>query len=193
MQEKRRARFEAVIDEVGEPLRRYLTRRTDGETAQDVLAEAFLVIWRRLDDVPADAVLPWCYAVARNCLANEQRAARRRLGLVARVARLTPVPELDTTPDLPDAELHLALARLRQQDRDLLLLWAWEDLRPAEIAVVLGITVNAVNIRLHRARGRLGGLLAGHPAERPATLPDRNGSRRGGDHDRRPRASTPPG
>lgn len=193
MQEERRARFETVIEEVGEPLRRYLARRTDRESAQDVLAEAFLVIWRRLDDVPTHAALPWCYSVARNCLANEQRAARRRLGLVSRLARLSPAPELDTTPDLPDPELHQALAALRPQDRDLLMLWAWEDLRPAEIAVVLGITVNAVHVRLHRARGRLGQLLAGHPAESPATLPDRNGSRRGGDHDRRPRTSTPPG
>lgn len=193
MQDERRARFETVIDEVGEPLRRYLVRRTDRDTAQDVLAEAFLVIWRRLDDVPPDAVLPWCYSVARNCLANEQRSARRRLSLVARVARLSPDPEPDTTPDLPDPELQEALAKLRPHDRDLLMLWAWEDLRPAEIAVVLGITTNAVNVRLHRARGRLRDLLAGPPAVRHEALADRNGSRRGGDHDRRPGAPTPPG
>lgn len=50
------------------------------------------------------------------------------------------------------------------------MLWAWEDLRPADIAVVLGITVNAVHIRLHRARGRLAALLAN-----PATRKDPGG------------------
>lgn len=160
MQEERRARFEALVGEVGEPLRRYLVRRTDADSAQDVLAEALLVLWRRLDDVPHDAALPWCYAVAGNCLANELRSARRRRGLVSRVGRLAPRPEVDPTPQLPDPELQDALATLRPQDRELVMLWAWEDLPPAEIAVVLGITTNAVNIRLHRARARLADLLA---------------------------------
>ncbi len=185
MQDERRARFEAVIGEVGEPLRRYLVRRADPETVQDALAEAFLVIWRRLDDVPTGAVLPWCYSVARNCLANEQRSARRQRSLVARVARLSPSPGQYTTPDPPDPELHEALARLGKQDRDLLTLWAWEDLRPAEIAIVLDITANAVNIRLHRARRRLGDLLSTGGPESPGAEPDTDGSRTGGDHDRR--------
>ncbi len=160
MHNERRTRFEGVIAEVGEPLRRFLARRTDMETAQDVLAESFLVIWRRLEDTPGDAVLPWCYAVARNCLANEQRSARRQRGLVARIALMSPPPLVDQTPDLPDPELHQALGALRPQDRELITLWAWEDLRPTEIAAVLGITANAVNIRLHHARGRLAELLA---------------------------------
>lgn len=160
MQDERRARFETVIDEVGEPLRRYLVRRTDAASVQDVLAETFLVLWRRLDDVPADATLPWCYSVARNCLANEQRSARRQRSLVARVARLAPAPELEMPADLPDPEVHRALAALRPQDRELIALWAWEDLGAPEIAIVLGITPNAVNIRLHRARRRLADLLA---------------------------------
>lgn len=146
--------------EVGEPLRRYVARRIDAETAHDVLADAFLVIWRRLEDVPEDAPLPWCYSVARNCLANEQRSARRRRGLVARVVSTSPPTTVDTTPEQPDPELHAALDRLRPDDRELLTLWAWDDLRPSEIAAVLGISVNAVNIRMHRARRRLGELLA---------------------------------
>jgi len=79
---------------------------------------------------------------------------------------MSPTPLVDQTPDLPDPELHRALGELRPQDRELITLWAWEDLRPTEIAAVLGITanavnaVNAVNIRLHRARGRLAELLA---------------------------------
>lgn len=54
-----------------------------------------------------------------------------------------------------DAELHTALAALDETDRELLNLWSWEQLEPAEIAVVLGLTSNAVSIRLHRAKKRL--------------------------------------
>ncbi len=49
------------------------------------MAETFLVAWRRLDDVPADA-LPWLYGVARRVLANERRSAGRRAALEQRVA-----------------------------------------------------------------------------------------------------------
>ncbi len=159
--EERRARFEKLVGSVGEPLRRYAARRTDPETAQDVVADALLVLWRRLDDVPAGAELPWCYAVARKCLANAERSARRQRGLVARVTRLDPPgPAVDEHAETPDPALHRALAQLRPAEQELLRLWAWEDLSPTEISLVLGVTPNAVNIRLHRARGRLADLLA---------------------------------
>ena len=47
------------------------------------------------------------------------------------------------------------MAALRDEDAELLRLWAWEQLTPAEIAEVLGITPNAASIRLHRAREKL--------------------------------------
>lgn len=148
----REDRFAALTERVGEPLRRYAVRRTDAETAQDVLAETFLVLWRRLDDVPGDDPLPWCYAVARGCLSNARRASRRQLRLVDRLAR-QPAPGPART-GLDDA-VHDALDRLPEADREVLRLWAWEELAPREIAVVLGVTANAVSIRLHRARKKL--------------------------------------
>lgn len=152
----RRARYEALVYEVVGPLRRYARRRTDESTAEDVVADALVVMWRRLDDVPADGELPWCYAVARRCLANAERSRHRHRRLTERIARLdppaSPVP-YDVDP--PDPGLHRALLRLRPDDRELLRLWAWEDLAPREIAGVLGITANAVSIRLHRAKSRL--------------------------------------
>lgn len=150
----RQARFEAVMTAVYEPLQRYARRRTSPDVADDIVADALLVVWRRLDQVPADAELPWCYRVAANCLANSRRAAGRRVRLVSRVARLdAPVDVVE--PDLPDPTLHAALATLPAADQEILRLWAWEDLGPADIAVVLGVSANAVSIRLHRAKGRL--------------------------------------
>ena len=73
----RRERFEALAPGLIEPLRRFLARRTDPATADDVLADTLLVCWRRLDDVP-DEALPWAYGVARNCLANAERSGRRQ-------------------------------------------------------------------------------------------------------------------
>lgn len=148
-----RARFEALAAEVVEPVRRFLARRTDGDTAEDVLAETLLVCWRRIDQVPEPA-LPWVYGVARNCLANAQRGDRRQRRLAARISVVDPPQDAAPEPDPPDERVAQALAALRPEEAELLRLWAWEQLGPSEIAEVLGVTPNAVSIRLHRARGK---------------------------------------
>jgi len=85
-----------------------------------------------------------------------------------RLARLDPPrAAIDDSQDFPDAALHRALASLASNDRELLRLWAWEELRPTEIAVVLDTTANAVNIRLHRARRRLAALLEADTGKPP--------------------------
>jgi len=150
------ARFEAVAAQVVEPVRRFLARRTDPDTADDVLADTLLVLWRRLDDVPAgDEALPWAYAVARNALANAERGARRQRRLAHRITVTDPPTEVAPEPDAGVERVTAALERLRTDEAELLRLWAWEQLGAAEIATVLGLTPNAVSIRLHRARGKL--------------------------------------
>jgi RNA polymerase sigma-70 factor (ECF subfamily) len=145
-----------VFAEVYEALVRYVGRRCAAADADDVVAEVLLVLWRRLDDVPPDAAVPWTYGVARRTLANERRGERRRLALVDRLhtSRATPPPPAES-----DGELEAALALLSAEERELVRLWAWEHLEPREIATVLGITPNAASIRLHRAKARLAGHL----------------------------------
>lgn len=154
--DERRLRFETLAAELVEPLRRFLVRRTDPAAADDVLADTLLVCWRRLDDVPVDGALPWAYAVARRCLANAERGARRQRRVAARIAVVDPPVAAAPRPGgARDEALSAALAALRTEDAELLRLWAWEQLTPAEIATVLDVTPNAVSIRLHRARGKL--------------------------------------
>ena len=151
-----RARFEALAPELIEPLRRFLARRTDHATADDVLAETLLVCWRRLDDVPVDAALPWAYGVARRCLANAERSARRQGRLAARMATVDPPVQAEAGPgEGGDERLQEAMTGLTDIEAVLVRLWAWEQLTPAEIAAVLDLTPNAVSIRLHRAREKL--------------------------------------
>lgn len=149
VEQGRRERFEEVAPGLVEPLWRYLARRTDPETAEDVLADTLLVCWRRVAELPEDP-LPWAYGVAANCLRNAQRSARRQDRVAARLA----AQPADSDPP-EDAALHEAMARLRAADAELLRLWAWEDLGPAEIGLALGCSANAASIRLHRARSRL--------------------------------------
>jgi RNA polymerase sigma-70 factor (ECF subfamily) len=146
----RRVRYEAVFREVYEPLQRYARRRTDASTADDVVADALLVVWRRLDDVPDGLALPWCYGIARRCLANRRRGEARQVNVVQRL-----MGERHDEAPPPDPVLEAALDELDPDDREIVHLWAWEQLPPREIAVVLGISANAASIRVHRAKGRL--------------------------------------
>lgn len=155
------ARFAALAHEVAAPLRRYVVRRAPADAVDDVVADVFLVLWRRLPDVPQDDPLPWTYAVARRCLANATRAQGRRLRLVERVGRLDPPHAADDPEE--HAEVHDALARLGELDREVVMLWAWEGLAPREIAAVTGLTANAVSIRLHKAKKRLAKALGKDP------------------------------
>ncbi|MEV6302478.1 RNA polymerase sigma factor [Actinoplanes sp. NPDC051861] len=151
----RRRRFETAAPAVIDAVRRYLARRTDAATADDVLSETLLVCWRRVDEMPAGAEVLWAYAIARLCLANAERARRRRARLLARIWQLDPPPSVTYGPSLPDEDLGAALGALRAEDAEVLRLWAWEDLAPGEIAVVLGVSANAAHIRLHRAKRKL--------------------------------------
>lgn len=174
--DSRRDRFEEIAPSLVEPLRRYLARRTDPDTAEDVLAETMLVCWRRIDEV-RDLPVAWAYGVARHCLHNAQRARRRQERVAGRIAAIDPPATTVPGPGERDDDLHEALAALRPDDAELLRMWAWEQLTPAEIATALGISANAASIRLHRARGRLrdrlrkAGAASGHEESREGRRP----------------------
>jgi RNA polymerase sigma-70 factor (ECF subfamily) len=156
--ERAEARFERLYAEHGRAVLAYAVRRATGaQDAADVVAETFLVAWRRLDDVPpADEARLWLYGVARHVLANQHRSERRRERLAERLRRELP-DALDTVPPVgPDAAVVRAgLAQLGADDQEILRLSGWEELNPREIATVLGISHVAARSRLHRARHRL--------------------------------------
>jgi RNA polymerase sigma factor, sigma-70 family len=149
-----RDRFRALVREVADPVRRYLWRRTDEATADEVLAETLVVLWRRFDDEPREPI-PWAIGIARKVLANAVRAAARRERLVAKVIAVDPPREtVEEHDDDTDAEVRRVLDALKPADAELLRLWSWDGLEPRELAVVLGISANAAAVRLHRARRR---------------------------------------
>lgn len=146
----------------------YAVRRTTQRAdAEDAIAEAFLVAWRRIDEVPMDAREQrlWLYAVTRRTLANHRRGNRRAERLPQRLISLTgDAPSADIgIEDAVDVQLGLwALRQLSEDDQELVRLALWEDLSHAEIAQVIGTSVPNVAVRLHRARGRLRQVFNGH-------------------------------
>lgn len=150
------ARFARLYAGNGRHVMAYALRRAERpEDAADVVAETFLVAWRRLDDLPpAEEVRPWLYGVARRVLANQRRGEQRRGRLSERLR--TDLSTLISTETAPEAETAVmrTLGRMDPRDREVLLLVGWEGLSPSEIAALLGISRAAARNRLHRARAR---------------------------------------
>jgi RNA polymerase sigma factor (sigma-70 family) len=165
--DERQHRFEAVYAAHRGPILGYLLRRTDSaDDAADVLAETFLTVWRRLEDVPAgpDARL-WLYGVARRVLANHHRGERRRSALADRLRADLAVSYQPPGYTGELAPIAAAYRRLPAAEREVLALSVWEGLNHGQIAVVLDCSRNAVRIRLHRARRRFARELAGGQAQ----------------------------
>ena len=158
-------RFRQVYSANFPALLAYALRRVEQPPdAADVVAETFLIAWRRADEMPAgDETRLWLYGVARRVLANHHRGGvrRARLGELLR-QRLTPSDGGDPGTEVPERlAVRAALDRLSPLDREVISLILWEGLQPREAATVLRVSPETVRTRLSRARARMRDLL-GH-------------------------------
>ena len=130
----------------------YVRRRAEPDLVDDVVAETFLVAWRRVGEVPNNA-RPWLLGVARKTLATQRRSQARRRSLVTRLEHgQTGIESAEQPYTLGVAD---ALMRLSEKDREAITLVAWEGLSPSEAALVVGQSAAAFRVRLHRAKRRL--------------------------------------
>lgn len=155
----REAEFESLYRSNYRGVERYVEAVWPAVDRDDVLSLTFEIAWKRFDEVPLDRPRYWLIGVARNVALNAVRARRRRsrhedvafeLGGALR-AELhdggVPMYTLEV--------LTKALSRLKQEDRELVLMATWAPDSIADIARTLGISPKNASVRLHRARTRL--------------------------------------
>ncbi|GCD19032.1 hypothetical protein CTKZ_05940 [Cellulomonas algicola] len=144
--------FDGIVRAHATAVHRFLVRRVGRQDAEDLTADVLTVAWRRRDDVPRGAELPWLYRTAGFVLANHVRKARP-----------VPVADVPETLDLTDPavvavrdeQVRRVLGALAPRDRQILLLNAWEGLAGQALADVLGISRGGADAALSRARARL--------------------------------------
>ena len=166
--DERQARFERLYRQHGPDVHAYVVRRVGWERADDIVADVFVVAWRRLEAVP-DEAMPWLLGVARKTIANRLRSTRRQFALATRLAAQVPAVQMESSSS--DAAVLAALGSLRERDREVLMLIAWEGLGGREASKVLGCSHAAFRVRLHRSRARFAKAL--RAAEARAELPRR--------------------
>ena len=137
----------------------YLFRRVERQHVEDLAADVFAIAWRKRASVTPGEELPWLYRIAANVVANHRR---RQASGTAFLASLRPADSSPSAEDIvvADASLADAWRQLRPAEREVHALSLVEELAPAELAVALGVSINAATIRVHRAKKRLAELLA---------------------------------
>ncbi len=151
-------RFTAIYDANRQRVWAYAVSRAGRGIADEVVSETFAVGWRRLADIP-EPPLPWLLGVARNVLRDSYRAQARRDSLAAELGTWTD-PSMLAGEDVAETVTERlsvlgALKSLPESDRELLILIAWQGLRPQDAGQVVGCSTAALRVRLLRARRRL--------------------------------------
>jgi RNA polymerase sigma factor (sigma-70 family) len=175
---REQAAFDSVFSAEFASIHRYVRRRVGRDAADDVAAGTFLAAyanWHRFDQTRP--VRPWLYGIATNLLRHHYRDEERKLRAYARTG-IDPIAWEDESEvvrrldaSARQRELAAALADLRPEDREILLLHAWAELSDDEIAASRSLPTGTVKSRLHRTRVRLRNLIAisGQPDGETAT------------------------
>ncbi|WP_225859021.1 RNA polymerase sigma factor [Streptomyces albicerus] len=153
------AAFEPLVARHSTALHSYFARRAPA-VADDLLAELWLQAYatRRGFDPGRGPARAWLFGVARNVLsAHWRRLAAARADVPGTARHDDPWEAVDDRLDAAAVapRLRARLAQLPPEERELLLLVAWEQLTPTEAAAVVGIPAGTARSRLHRARNRM--------------------------------------
>lgn len=150
-----RAEFRSLYERSLSGIYRFVVRSLPLQRgdADDLVADIYLVAWRRINDVPEppEDVL-WVYGVARNVISQHRRAAGRKGNLAHALAsqRQTPTFEVEL-----DTRVLEAIENLPVSQHEVIQLVTWEGMSLQDAALVLGCSTNAVKVRLHRAKRML--------------------------------------
>lgn len=171
------AAFRRLYDAAYADLLRFVQRRVHPSHAEDVVADTFLVAWRRWDAVPPglDDARAWLFGTARHVLLNSHRGEQRRAALAVRIAdatvartEQTRLTGLDADEVACRVDIARAWRRLSPLHQETLALAVWDDLTAPQAAGVLGISAVAFRLRLSRARRALRAHLDSLPADAAA-------------------------
>jgi RNA polymerase sigma-70 factor (ECF subfamily) len=154
--------FQHVYDEFQPRIRRYLARLAGAAEAEDLTQETFLRVNHALEGFRGDAALAtWIYRIATNVATDRLRTPGFQLSV--RSAEPEALAALGTVPvieqDIARREMSECVRgyidQLPAGHRTVVVLSELEELPDRQIAEVLGISLEAAKIRLHRARARL--------------------------------------
>ena len=146
--------FSLQFGEFVAPVSRFVSRRVDRHDIDEIVNDVFAIAWQKRNAVTAGEELPWLYRIAHNLIANHRRKNARSIRFLAQIVAPDSSPSAESIA-IADIHLSRAWASLPTTSREALALVAVDGLSVSEVAWVLGVTPNAVSVRLNRARTQL--------------------------------------
>ena len=158
--------FGAIYDRHAAALLRFLGRRAGAKVAEGLVGELFRIAFerRKAFDPSRGSALPWLYGIGSNLLLKHRRGEARRLRANARMVASSKATDRRASAAALDARVMFprvaeAIEALPDDERQALLLFAWEELPYQSVAEALELPIGTVRSRLNRARARLRELL----------------------------------
>jgi RNA polymerase sigma-70 factor (ECF subfamily) len=165
--------FGLIYDRHAATLLRFLGRRAGAKVAEGLLGELFRIAFerRKTFDTSRASALPWLYGIGSNLLLKHRRGEARRLRANARMAAGLEAADRRASAAALDARVLFprvagAIEALPDDEREVLLLFAWEELSYQSVAEALDVPIGTVRSRLNRARTRLRELLGSNGKNR---------------------------
>jgi RNA polymerase sigma-70 factor, ECF subfamily len=133
---------------------KFLARRVPEAEVEDLASDLFEIAWHKRTSIPAGLELAWLYKTARYLIANQRRKTQNRSRILGLITEPVSAPSAESLA-MADIELADAWRQLTAPEREILALWAFDGLKPEELAVALEISTNNAAVRLSRARKHL--------------------------------------
>ncbi|MCP3882408.1 MAG: sigma-70 family RNA polymerase sigma factor [Sulfitobacter sp.] len=176
--------FAPIYDRHAAVLLGYLVRRVGFADAESLLGELFRIAFESRDryDRSRPDARPWLYGIAANLVMKHFRAAGRRDRAIERLGARRECRPLALEDQVVDSaatslvwsRVAEAVAGLPERDREVMFLYAWQEMSYVDISQALGIPIGTVRSRLNRVRTTLRELVA-DDGEEPDTTTQRTG------------------
>lgn len=142
----------SIVNKISDGLFRYALKLTnDAVTAQDLVQESFMKLWKNRDKIDTNHAKPFLYRVLYNKMVDDYRKNKRvDLGADTMLEGNYSDSQLETK-DLIDQ----AFKHLKEEQKSIILLRDWEGYSYEEIAEILGLSLSAMKVNLFRARKKM--------------------------------------
>lgn len=129
--------------------------RYDSSTAEDIVQDAFIIAWRKLDSLKDnERFFSWMISICRN-VAYDYLREKKRTEELLECFKISEEEEEDTIEYLGDLEK--MLLKLSDEEREITVLKSVLEFSFEEIAEQLSISVSAAKMRYYRSLERLKG------------------------------------
>ncbi len=146
--------FAKIYKQYSEVLRNFIYYKFgDLENAEDITQNAFIKLWESCQKIPVEKAKSFLFTTANNMTLNTLKHQK----VVLKYASTMTKTHTDENPEYKLLEnefrdkLESAIASLSEKQREVFLLNRIEKMKYAEIALLLNISVKAVEKRMHAA------------------------------------------